>query len=159
MTRAFVPGSFDPPTIGHLNIFLQCAVAFDEVIIGIGVNPSKTPSFTPEERVSMIEGALPRNLDAIVSVIIYEGLTVKQANLSGCQLIVRGVRGVTDFLEEMTLAQVNMNMEGIPTVFMPTEHALGITSSSLVKELYRLGGNWQDYVPPIVQEAINRKGI
>lgn len=154
MTRVFVPGSFDPPTLGHFDVFTKCMSTFDEVVIGIGVNPKKTPMFSPEQRIDMIRYYLRAVSDYEPSIIAYEGLTVKEAKRHDCDLIVRGVREVTDFIEEMRIAQINIRMENIPTVFMPAEPEYGATSSSTVKELFAMGGNWEYYVSTNVAQAM-----
>ena len=157
MTRVFIPGSFDPPTLGHFDIFMKCAITFDEVVIGIGSNPAKESLLPAEERKRMILTHMMQNTNLRnMYVTIYYGLTIKEAKAERCGLIVRGVRGVTDFLEEMNMAQINYAMEDIPTVFMPTDSKFNATSSSMVKQLFKLGGNWQDYVSPIVAEAMLR---
>lgn len=151
MTTALVPGSFDPPTNGHVDVIARCATMFDRVVVGIVINPSKQPMFTPEERKGMLIEACPW---ANIEVAGFEGLLVDFARQVGGDVIVKGLRAQGDFDYELQLAQMNRHLSGIDTMFVPTRPDLGYLSSSLVKEVASFGGNVDELVPPVVAKAL-----
>lgn len=149
MTRAVCPGSFDPVTNGHVDIFRRAAALFDELVIATGTNISKSRLFDPEERLEMLREAcadLPN-----VTVMGFTGLIVDFCREIDAQAIVKGLRGGNDYEYELPMAQMNAHLTGVETVFVPTTASLGYVSSSLVKEVASLGGDISGLVPPAVQ--------
>src|SRR6478736_10531464 len=148
MTRAVCPGSFDPVTNGHVDIFRRSAVLFDELVVATGTNPSKSRLFEPEERLEMLREVcadLPN-----VTVRGFSGLIVDFCREIGAQAIVKGLRGGNDYEYELPMAQMNAHLTGVETVFVPTTAALGYVSSSLVKEVAAFGGDVSGLVPDAV---------
>jgi pantetheine-phosphate adenylyltransferase len=154
MTTALVPGSFDPPTNGHLDVVSRCASIFDDVVVAVVLNPSKDSLFSSEERQRMLEEHCPwRN----VRVDCFDGLLVDFAKVVGADVVVKGLRAITDFDYELQLAQMNRHLSGIVTMFVPTKPELGYLSSSLVKEVARLGGDVTELVPESVGVALRER--
>lgn len=154
MTTALVPGSFDPPTNGHIDVVARCAGIFDKVVVAVVGNPSKDPLFTSAERTAMLEEHCPwRN----VEVDTFDGLLVDFARAVGSDVIVKGLRAMTDFDYELQLAQMNRHLSGIVTMFVATKPELGYLSSSLVKEVARLGGDVTGLVPASVAVALGER--
>ncbi len=151
MTVALIPGSFDPPTNGHLDVIRRCLGVFGEVVIAVVANPSKTPLFSAEERVSMLAEIYATER---VDVQSFDGLLVDFARSRGVDVIVKGLRAVTDFEYELQMAQMNESLAGISTLFLPTAPVYGFLSSSLVKEVARFGGSVDELVPSIVNDAL-----
>lgn len=148
MTRAVCPGSFDPVTNGHVDIFRRAAALFDELVVATGTNISKSRLFDPEERLEMLREAcadLPN-----VTVMGFTGLIVDFCREIDAQAIVKGLRGGNDYEYELPMAQMNAHLTGVETVFVPTTASLGYVSSSLVKEVASLGGDISGLVPPAV---------
>ena len=153
--RAIFPGSFDPITNGHLDVIGRGVKLFDELIIAVGRSPIKEPLFTPQERVDMIAELIkdmPR-----VSVESFEGLTVKYAKQRKADVILRGLRSLTDVQYEFQLAMTNRSVAGIETVFIMTGEQHGFTSSTLIREIASLGGDVSRLVPKIVYARIQQK--
>lgn len=156
MVKAVYPGSFDPITYGHLDIIMRAAKAVDELIIGILVNSEKNPMFTMEERKALIEEAVADIPNA--SVQVFSGLTVDFARNNGASIIIRGLRAVTDFENEMQIAQTNHKIApDVDTMFFTTSLEYAFLSSTIVKEVARYGSDISDFVPPVVKEAVIRK--
>jgi pantetheine-phosphate adenylyltransferase len=155
MSRAVFPGTFDPPTNGHLDVITRAAAAFDEVIVAAGVNQSKQRLFSIEERVEMLtEIAAPFGN---VRIGTFEGLLVDYCRAEGARVIVKGLRSGGDYDYELQMAQMNRKMSGVDTVFLPTAPENGYISSSLVKEIARLGGEVADFLPPGVHDRLLKK--
>lgn len=155
MTRAVCPGSFDPVTNGHVDIFRRTAALFDELVVATGTNISKSRLFDPEERLEMLREAcadLPN-----VTVMGFTGLIVDFCREIDAQAIVKGLRGGNDYEYELPMAQMNAHLTGVETVFVPTTASLGYVSSSLVKEVASLGGDISGLVPPAVQARLAAK--
>ncbi|GAB4005644.1 pantetheine-phosphate adenylyltransferase [Nocardioides ultimimeridianus] len=155
MTRAVCPGSFDPVTNGHVDIFRRASGLFDELIVATGTNVSKSRMFDPEERMEMLREAcadLPN-----VKVMGFTGLIVDFCREVGAQAIVKGLRGGNDYEYELPMAQMNSHLTGVETVFVPTTASLGYVSSSLVKEVASLGGDVSELVPPAVLARLARR--
>ncbi|MDH3308326.1 MAG: pantetheine-phosphate adenylyltransferase [Acidimicrobiia bacterium] len=152
MTTALVPGSFDPPTNGHVDVVGRCADAFDEVIVAVVANPSKAPMFSVDDRVSMLEDLF----DGLPGVRVerFEGLLVDFAAEHQANVIVKGLRAVADYEYELQMAQMNDHLTGVTTMFLPTAPQHSYISSSLVKEVARLGGAIDALVPPAVATAM-----
>ncbi|HWJ08338.1 MAG TPA: pantetheine-phosphate adenylyltransferase [Nocardioides sp.] len=152
MTRAVCPGSFDPVTNGHVDIFRRAAALFDELVVATGTNISKSRLFDPEERLDMLREAcadLPN-----VTVMGFTGLIVDFCREIDAQAIVKGLRGGNDYEYELPMAQMNAHLTGVETVFVPTTASLGYVSSSLVKEVASLGGDVSGLVPPAVHARL-----
>jgi pantetheine-phosphate adenylyltransferase len=154
MTTALVPGSFDPPTNGHLDVVSRCASIFDDVVVAVVLNPSKDSLFSPGERKQMLEEHCPW---PNVRVDGFDGLLVDFAKVVGADVVVKGLRAITDFDYELQLAQMNRHLSGIVTMFVPTKPELGYLSSSLVKEVARLGGDVSELVPESVGVALRER--
>jgi pantetheine-phosphate adenylyltransferase len=152
---ALCPGTFDPVTNGHLDIIERAAQRFDALIVGVLDNPAKQPLFTAPERVSMLKEAtasLPN-----VEIASFSGLLVGFARARGTDVIVKGLRAVTDFEYEIQMAQMNQRLAGAETFFMTTAPSWSYLSSSLVKEVARFGGDVTGLVPPVVAERLAEK--
>jgi pantetheine-phosphate adenylyltransferase len=155
MSRAVCPGSFDPVTHGHLDIIGRAALLFDEVVVAIGVNPSKSRLFGPEERVAMLERAVAGI--ANVRVEGFTGLVTDFCVAHDVQAIVKGLRSSSDFDYELPMAHMNSALTGVQTVFVPTATGQSFVSSSLVKEVASFGGDVSEFVPGFVLEALTER--
>lgn len=155
MRTAIYPGSFDPLTTGHLSIIHRALQMFDRVIVAVAVNPKKVPLFSEEERKEFIRQACP---DPRVEVDAFHGLLVEYANKRGVNVILRGLRAVSDFEYEFQLANMNRKLApGIETVFMMTGEDYFYVSSQLVREVASFGGNVEGLVPPNVLKALQAR--
>lgn len=155
MSRAVCPGSFDPVTIGHLDIFARTASLYDEVIVAVGSNISKNALFTPPERLVMIEEAC---VDwPSVHVTLFSGLLVDFCLERGVDVIVKGLRSGGDYDYELAMAQMNRRLTGVDTAFLPTAPELSYVSSSLVREVASLGGDITPFVTPGVLAQITAR--
>jgi pantetheine-phosphate adenylyltransferase len=151
MSGAVCPGSFDPVTLGHVDIFERAAVQFDEVVVAILVNPNKSGMFTLDERIAMIDEStthLPN-----VRVQAGQGLVVDFVKALGMTAIVKGLRTGTDFEYEVQMAQMNNHIAGVDTFFVATTPRYSFVSSSLAKEVAMLGGDVSELLP----ESVNRR--
>jgi pantetheine-phosphate adenylyltransferase len=149
---ALCPGTFDPVTNGHLDIIERAAERFDAVIVGVLDNPAKQPLFGVEERVQMLKEVTAGFGN--VEVDPFSGLLVEYATRKGAGVVVKGLRAVTDFEFEIQMAQMNHQLTGLETLFMPTSPSWSFLSSSLVKEVARFGGDVSALVPKIVNERL-----
>jgi pantetheine-phosphate adenylyltransferase len=159
MTRAVFPGTFDPPTNGHLDIITRAAAAFDEVIVAAGVNQSKQRLFAVEERVEMLTelaDAVSASTGSTVSVGTFDGLLVDYCRSVGAGTIVKGLRS-GDYDYELQMAQMNRKLTGVDTLFLLTAPENGYISSSLVKEIAKLGGEVSAFLPPTVHTRLLAK--
>jgi pantetheine-phosphate adenylyltransferase len=152
--RAIFPGSFDPITNGHLDVIHRGMKLFDELIIAVGRSPIKNQLFTPEERVEMIAELLDAEKMPDVSVESFEGLTVEYATLKKADVILRGLRSLTDVQYEFQLAMTNRAVAGIETVFILTSEQYGFTSSTLIRQIASLGGDLSNLIPQNIQERL-----
>ncbi len=153
--RAIFPGSFDPITNGHLDVIKRGIKLFDELIIAVGQSPIKNPLFTPEERVEMIAELIkdiPRT-----SVETFDCLTVEYAARKKADVILRGLRSLTDVQYEFQLAMTNRAVAGIDTVFVMTSEQYGFTTSTLIREVASLGGDVSNLIPIPVYEKLRRR--
>ncbi len=151
MSGAVCPGSFDPVTLGHIDVFERAAAQFDEVIVAVLANPNKSGMFSVEERIEMIEEATPHlpNLRAEAG----RGLVVDFVRERGMTAIVKGLRTGTDFEYELQMAQMNRHIAGVDTFFVATTPPYAFVSSSLAKEVAGLGGD----VSALLPESVNRR--
>ena len=155
MRTALYPGSFAPFTLGHLDVLERATAIFDKVMVAVLENPSKTPAFTAQERIDMIRESLTGN--GKVEVGAFQGLTVEFAKEVGATSIVRGLRATSDFESEFQMALMNRRLApDISTVFLMTAFANVFLSSSLIKEVARLGGDVGFAVPPSVAKRLAR---
>ncbi|MDT7897614.1 MAG: pantetheine-phosphate adenylyltransferase [Armatimonadota bacterium] len=156
MVKAVYPGTFDPITNGHLDVIERGARIFDEVIVAVTTNPAKTPWFTVQERVAMIE-ACCRHLPN-VQVMAFDGLLVNFARQQGATVILKGLRAVSDFDYEFQMAAMNRQLAPeIETLFLMTSLPFAYLSSSIVKEIALLDGDLSGLVPDLVAEQLRRK--
>ena len=156
MITALVPGSFDPPTKGHLDVVERCAALFDVVVVSVVHNPSKEPLFTAAERVALLEECCEQWPN--VRVASFEGLLVDFALEVGAKTVVKGLRAVTDFEYEIQMSQMNRHLSGeVVSMFVATKPEYGYLSSSLVKEVARLGGSVDALVPDPVAKALKER--
>ena len=149
---ALCPGTFDPVTNGHLDVVGRAASTFDAVVVAVVENPSKTPLFAVAERIALLEEAV-RHLGN-VRVGAFGGLLVDYARAQGASVIVKGLRAVSDYEYEIQMAQMNQRIGEIETLFMATSPKWSFLSSSLVKEVARLGGDVEGLVPDHVRKAL-----
>ena len=156
MTKAIYPGSFDPVTLGHMDIIKRASSLFDRLIIAVLNNRAKTPLFSVEERVKMLE-EVTKDLPN-VEVKSFGGMTVDFARECGANALVRGLRAITDFEYELQIAQLNRVMDpDIDTVFLTTNLKYAYLSSSSVKEVAAYGGDISHFVTPYVENEVHNK--
>ena len=156
MRSAIYPGSFDPITNGHLDIIRRSAETFDKVIVTVSYNPSKTPMFDLEERVELIKKATAdiKNIE----VDYFSGLLIDYVKNKEVNVIVKGLRAVSDFEYEFQMALMNRKLnDNVETLFMMTNNQYSYLSSSLVKEVFKLGGSIEGLVPDVVIEEMKKK--
>jgi pantetheine-phosphate adenylyltransferase len=156
MLKGAFPGSFDPPTLGHLNIIQRAASIFDELLVVVAENRQKRYLFSAEERVSLIRELVKDRHN--VSVAVCDTLIVRFLQQRGIGLLIRGVRGVDDFSYEFELSMMNRTLDPrIETLFMTTDPEYFVLRSSSIKELASFQGNVSGMVPPLVAEALKLK--
>jgi len=154
---ALCPGTFDPVTNGHLDIIERAAQRFDALVVGVLDNPAKQPLFSADERVGLLKEAT-QDLGN-VEVEAFTGLLVGYATRRGIDVVVKGLRAVTDFEFEIQMAQMNHRLAGVETLFMTTSPQWSFLSSSLIKEVARLGGDVSGLVPgPVAERLAERLG-
>jgi pantetheine-phosphate adenylyltransferase len=156
MRRAIYPGSFDPLTNGHLDVIHRAARLFDEVVVAVADNESKKPLFSQEDRLALVE----QSIQSIskVRADAFNGLLVDYADRMQAQVIIRGLRAISDFEFEFQLALMNRKLrEEVETIFMMPRDTYTFLSSRMVKEIARLGGNVADLVPASVLKALETK--
>ncbi len=153
MKKAVFPGSFDPITLGHVDIIKRAIPLFDEIIIAIGVNAKKNYMFSIEERKKFIENAFFG--DDKISVQTYTGLTVDYCKKIDADFILRGLRNPADFEFEKAIAQTNRKLSGIETVFLLTSAETSFISSSIVRDIMRNGGDASELIPNSVENKFD----
>ncbi len=157
---AIYPGSFDPPTLGHLDVVERAARLFDNLIVAVGANPSKKPMLKAEERIQALQASVSHLPN--VTVEAFDGLLIEYAQKVGAKAFVRGLRATADFEYEFQMAMVNRRLDqDIETVFLMTKWEHSYLSSSIVREVAVLGGDYSEMVPPaavdIIAKALQRK--
>ncbi|ROO58648.1 phosphopantetheine adenylyltransferase [Micromonospora sp. Llam0] len=152
MRRAVCPGSFDPVTNGHLDIIGRASRLFDEVIVGVLINQSKAGLFTIDERISMLREVAGSYRN--VRVASFRGLLVDFCRAQEAAVVVKGLRAVSDFDYELQMAQMNIGLAGVETLFMPTNPLYSFLSSSLVKEVAKWGGDVSAHLPEAVHDRL-----
>lgn len=153
MTTALCPGSFDPPTNGHVDMIDRCVRAFDRVVVAVIDNPSKSPTFSADMRKTLIGEIFG---DA-VEVDSFSGLLADYSRSVDVGVVVKGLRALEDFGREAQMSQMNRHLSGMETVFMTTRPEYSFISSSLVKEVARLGGPMAGLVPDVVEKALKER--
>ena len=152
MRRAVCPGSFDPVTNGHVDVINRAAALYDELVVAVLVNPGKAGLFTVDERMELLRESvadLPN-----VTVDSFEGLLVDYCRRNDLPVVVKGLRAVGDFEYELQMAQMNRELAGVETLFVPTAPQVGHLSSSLVKQIAQFGGDVSHLVPKAVHERL-----
>ncbi len=153
MTTALCPGSFDPPTNGHADVIARVINGFDRVVVSVIDNPSKEAMFTASERM----GLLKEMHGEAIEVTSFDGLLVDHVREIGADVVVKGLRTVDDYQYETQMAQMNRHLTGMETVFIPTHPEFAFISSSLVREVARLGGSMSGLVPDVVEKALKER--
>ncbi len=155
-TSAIYPGSFDPLTLGHLNIIERGAQVFDEITVAVAKKISKKAIFSSEERVEMVRSAVENKGN--VRVESFDGLLMNYASEKGIKMIIRGMRNVSDFEYEFQMATANRSLNpAVETVFMVTDSNYSYISSSLIKEIVALGGSAEGLIPDFVEKNLREK--
>lgn len=153
---AIYPGSFDPPTLGHLDLVERAARIFPRLVVALGLHPSREPLFSTQERLHLLEAVCAPFPNVVVDS--FSGLLVEYARKVNARVIVRGLRAQTDFDYELHIAHANADLAPeLDTVFLPTRTRHGFISASLVREISRLGGDVRRYAPEVVCQALKRK--
>ena len=153
MTTALCPGSFDPPTNGHADVIARVINGFDRVVVSVIDNPSKEAMFTASERM----GLLKEMHGEAIEVTSFDGLLVDHVREIGADVVVKGLRTVDDYQYETQMAQMNRHLTGMETMFIPTHPEFAFISSSLVREVARLGGSMSGLVPDVVEKALKER--
>ena len=155
MRHCIYPGTFDPITYGHLDVLGRAARLFDRVTVAIAKNPGKTLAFSSEERVALVQNNVAEYPH--VNVVVFDGLLVEYAIQEKADAIIRGLRALSDFEFEFNMALMNRHLEPrIETLFVMPNEQFSYTSSSLVKQVARFGGDVSNFVPPDVAAALKR---
>ena len=150
---ALCPGSFDPPTNGHTDVIGRAIALFDRVVVAVIDNPSKKSMFSPSERSDLLKELFGDDIE----VTSFSGLLVEHVQEVGADTVVKGLRTVEDYEYETQMAQMNHHMTGMETLFLATRPHYRFISSSLVKEIARLGGSVGGLVPAVVEKALKEK--
>jgi pantetheine-phosphate adenylyltransferase len=150
--RAVCPGSFDPVTNGHVDVIMRAAALYDELVVAVLVNPGKAGLFSVEERMELLRDAVADLSN--VTVDSFQGLLVDYCRSHEIPVIVKGLRAVSDFEYELQMAQMNRELAGVETLFVPTAPQVGHLSSSLVKQIATFGGDVSSLVPKAVNERL-----
>ena len=156
MQRALYPGTFDPISLGHVNIVEKASRLFDEVIVGIASYTGKQTLFNLEERIALVQESCAHIPN--IKVIGFQGLSVDFASANDCRVMIRGMRAVSDFEYELSLALTNKKLnQEIETIFLVPSLKYMYLSSSMIRQLSELDGKLQDFVPPCVVTALTAK--
>jgi pantetheine-phosphate adenylyltransferase len=148
------PGTFDPVTLGHVDIIKRAIPLFDKIVVAVGINAAKTPMFSPEQRMQWIEEIFIN--EPVISGAVYEGLTIKYCQEIGARFILRGIRYVSDFEYEKTIADANRTMDpSIETIFLTGEPKYTSVASTIVRDIIRNGGDARPFLPEAVIRSIS----
>ena len=153
--RAVCPGSYDPVTLGHLDIIGRASSLYDEVVVAVLINKSKSSLFTVDERVDMLTQVTAEYGN--VRVDSFHGLLVHYCRSQDIPVVIKGIRAVSDFDYELKMAQMNHGLTGLETLFMPTNPEFSFLTSSLIKEIATWGGDVAKLVPPLVLERLTAR--
>jgi pantetheine-phosphate adenylyltransferase len=157
----FTSGSFDPVTLGHMDVIARAARMVDALVIGIGLHPGKTPLFSPQEKIAMLEAetaGVAKETGCRIEIVTFDNLTVDAAKAAGATTIFRGLRDGTDFDYEMQMAGMNGAMApGIDTVFLPASPGVRHITGTLVRQIGMMGGNVSEFVSPGVARRLKAK--
>ena len=155
MRLAIYPGSFDPPTLGHLDVIERASRMFDQLVVAVGVNSSKKPFLSPEQRIEALRGATAHIEN--VKIEAFSGLLIDYAKSKGARSIVRGLRAISDFEYEFQMAMINRRLtDEVDTVFLMTKWEHSYLSSSIVREVALLKGDYTSMVPAPVAEIMRQ---
>lgn len=159
MATAFYSGSFDPLTLGHMDVIRRALRIFDRLVVGIGVHHGKAPMFSSDERAAMLRHALAgEGIGDRADIVLFDGLAVQAAREHGAGAIVRGLRDAADFAYEMQMAGMNVTMApDIDTVFLPASPGHGHIAATFVRQIAALGGDVTPFVPQAVSEQLKAK--
>jgi pantetheine-phosphate adenylyltransferase len=147
------PGTFDPVTLGHVDIITRAVPLFDKIVVGIGINTSKAPMFSPEQRLNWVKEIFKEDLR--VDGAVYEGLTVEFCKKIGAKFILRGIRYVSDFEYEKTIADANRTLDkSIETIFLTGEPKYTSVASTIVRDIIKNGGDASPFLPSEVARTI-----
>jgi pantetheine-phosphate adenylyltransferase len=155
MRRAVCPGSFDPVTNGHLDIIGRAGRLYDEVVVAVLVNPAKAGLFTLDERIAMLREVT--SVYPTVRVTSFQGLLVDFCKANDIAVVVKGLRAVSDFDYELQMAQMNLGLAGVETLFMATNPLYSFLSSSLIKDVAKWGGDVTAHVPEVVAARLHQR--
>ena len=156
MSKVLYPGSFDPVTFGHMDLVARALRLFQQVTVAVAHNPTKTPLFTIEERVEMLQQAMPK--DPRLTITSFQGLAVDYCRRTGHDAILRGLRTVSDFEFEYQMALTNRHLnEQVETVFVMPSAKYAFISSSLIRDVVRNGGDVSAFVPPPVEKRLKER--
>lgn len=155
MTSAVYPGSFDPPTLGHLDVLGRAAGLFERVTVAVLVNPDKRGLFPVDERLAFLREAATAWPNVVVDA--FSGLLVDYCSAHGIRAVVKGLRTVADYDYEQPMAHMNRSLTGVETVFLTARPEFSFVSSSLVKQVAGLGGDVRPFVPPAVARALSAR--
>jgi pantetheine-phosphate adenylyltransferase len=155
MRSVVCPGSFDPATNGHLDIIGRAARLYDEVVVAVLVNPSKAGLFSIDERLAMLREVTARYPN--VRVTSFQGLLVDFCKANDIRVVVKGIRAVSDFDYELQMAQMNLGLAGVETLFMATNPLYSFLSSSLIKDVAKWGGDVAHHVPKLIAARLQEK--
>lgn len=155
MSHALCPGSFDPPTVGHIEIIERAAKLFDRVTVAVIRNSTKNATLTSEERVDFLKRSLANYKE--VDVISFDGLLVDCAKSAGADVVVKGLRAISDFDYELQMAQANRTLSNIETIFLSTNPQHSFLSSSMVRDIARYGGDVTSLVPAAIAGDVARR--
>lgn len=149
------PGTFDPVTLGHVDIIRRSIPLFDRIVVGVGINASKSPMFSPEQRLQWISDIFKN--DPVVEGAVYEGLTINFCQKIGAKFILRGIRYVSDFEYEKTIADANRTMDpSIETIFLTGEPKYTSVASTIVRDIIRNGGDASPFLPEAVIRSLQK---
>lgn len=154
--KAICPGTFDPPSDGHLNIIARCLKIFDHVTVAVAISNSKNAIFAPQERVAMLKELLKNKKN--VEIVSFKGLLVEYCRHNKISTIVRGIRTVQDYEFELQMSLANRNLDdSIETIFMMTEGRYSHISSTIIKQIISLGGSGAGMIHPLVEKKLRQK--
>jgi pantetheine-phosphate adenylyltransferase len=154
---AVFPGTFDPVTLGHLDLIRRASRLFDRLVVGVGHNPEKSEMFSPTERVSMIEEVVSDEGLSNIKVKSYDGLTMEFAKAQGANIILRGIRDSVDLRDELQFANANLIVGDVETVFLMTTDQTALTSSSLIKQIVELGGAGEPRLAQLLPRTVLKR--